>query len=320
MSRDRFEEQHQDGWQALDLLVGQLERRQPAPAAGDLPVLYRQLCHQLALARSRRYGVDLEQRLNRLALRAHQQLYHGRRATSWAAVGRFVRGEFPRRVRALGGLFWLSLALFAVPLLGTFAAIQVDSEAAYAILSPAEAAKYENMYAPENQQEDRGAASDFGMFGFYIYNNISIAFRTFAGGMLFGLGSIFFLVFNGFAIGAVAGHLGQAGLGETFYPFVIAHGSFELTAIVLAGAAGLKLGLALLSPGRASRARSLAIAAKDSVPLVYGIAGMLLVAAFIEAFWSSTHTLPGVVRYGVGTVLWVLVVGYLALAGRGRES
>lgn len=319
MNRDRFEEQHQAAWRALEGLVGQLENRQPAPGAGELPELYRHLCHQLALVRARRYGVDLEQRLNRLALRSHQQLYHGRRSTSWRAVGRFVRFDFPRQVRALGGLFWLALALFAVPLVGTFVAIQVEPETAYSILSMAEAAQYEEMYSPENQ-EQRAAAADFGMFGFYIYNNISIAFRTFAGGMLFGLGSIFFLVFNGFAIGAVAGHLGHVGLGETFYPFVIAHGSFELTAIVLAGAAGLKLGLALVSPGRLTRGRSLALAARDSVPLVLGIAGMLLVAAFLEAFWSSTHTLPATVRFSVGAVLWIVVVGYLAFAGRGRES
>ena len=74
------------------------------------------------------------------------------------------------------------------------------------------------------------------MFGYYIKNNIGISFRTFAGGMLFGLGSVFFLVYNGLAIGATAGHLTQAGFASTFYPFVAGHGSFELTAGMGVGA------------------------------------------------------------------------------------
>ncbi len=327
MNRDQFVERHAGGWQRLEALLSRLEGSRPRAAGGTrgaasgeaaaaaLPELYRRLCHQLALARARRYGGDLEERLNRLALRGHQQLYASARGASWERIGRFITREFPRHVRREAKLVGVAAALFLGTLLATAVGVRLEPDLAYSILGPAQTAAFEEMYDPESQ-ESRPAATDFGMFGGYVYNNISIAFRTFASGLVAGIGAVFILVYNGLVIGAVAGHLGNAGLGETFYPFVIAHGAFELTAIVLAGAAGLRLGLALLAPGRLTRGRSILEAAHGAVPLLYGLTIMLLIAAFIEAFWSSTVTLAPGVRYGVGAALWALVAAYLLLGGR----
>ena len=154
------------------------------------------------------------------------------------------------------------------------------------------------------------------MFGFYIKNNIGIGFQTFASGIAFGVGTLFFLIYNGASIGTVAGYLGQFGYGETFFSFVIGHGAFELTAIVIAGAAGLKLGIALLAPGRKHRLRSLADAARVSVRLTYGAALMLLTAAFIEAYWSSSAAISAPVKFAVGAVLWSAVIVYFIAGGR----
>jgi uncharacterized membrane protein SpoIIM required for sporulation len=151
-------------------------------------------------------------------------------------------------------------------------------------------------------------------------NNIGIAFQTFASGLLFGLGSLFFLLFNGLMIGAVAGHLTQIGYGETFWSFVIGHGAFELTAIALAGGAGLKLGWALLAPGRLPRSEALRLAAGRSVRLVGGVIVFLLLAAFIEAYWSSMTFAAPTVKYALGAGLWLLVLSYLLLAGRGAHA
>ena len=133
--------------------------------------------------------------------------------------------------------------------------------------------------------------------------------------MLFGLGTIFFLVFNGTYFGAVAGHIQNQGLGHNFFPFVIGHGSFEITAIVLAGQCGLKLGQAVLMPGRLARSLALRRAAHSILPILYGLTAFLFIAAFVEAFWSSTPT-PPMVRYIVGSGLWALVLSYLFLVGR----
>src|SRR5204863_689286 len=135
------------------------------------------------------------------------------------------------------------------------------------------------------------------MFGFYVRHNTGLAFQCFASGLLAGVGSLFFVAFNGAILGVVAGYLTERGLGTTFYSFVVTHAAFELTAIVLAGAAGLRIGHSLIAPGRKTRLQSMIDAAKDILPIIYGFVVMLIVAAAIEAFWSSARWLPTAMKY-----------------------
>jgi uncharacterized membrane protein SpoIIM required for sporulation len=114
----------------------------------------------------------------------------------------------------------------------------------------------------------------------------------------------------------MAGYLTERGLSATFYSFVVTHSAFELTAIVLSGAAGLRIGHALLAPGRLTRGESLVRATRDAMVIVYGVTAMLVVAAAIEAFWSSASWLPHAVKYGVAAACWAGVLGYLSLQGR----
>jgi uncharacterized membrane protein SpoIIM required for sporulation len=154
------------------------------------------------------------------------------------------------------------------------------------------------------------------MFGHYIRNNISVAFQCFAGGLFAGLGSLFFLGYNGVHSGAIGGYLTERGLSSTFYSFIVTHSAFELTAIVLSGAAGLQIGHALLQPARLTRQQALVEATEESAVVLYGVTAMLLVAAAIEAFWSSAAWLPHPAKYGVAAVCWIAVMTYFAFAGR----
>jgi uncharacterized membrane protein SpoIIM required for sporulation len=174
------------------------------------------------------------------------------------------------------------------------------------------------MYNPANRTLGSARESDtnWQMFGFYISNNIGVSFRTFASGLAYGVGSIFFLFYNGLIFGAVAGHLTNVGFTETFFTFVIAHGSFELTAIVISGAAGIKMGYNLLNPGNRTRLDALKQAGAIAIRLVYGVIVMLVIAAFIEAFWSSNNVLLPWQKYLVGGALWLVVIAYLSLSGR----
>jgi uncharacterized membrane protein SpoIIM required for sporulation len=158
------------------------------------------------------------------------------------------------------------------------------------------------------------------MFAFYIWNNVRIGFQVFATGILFGLGTVFYLAYNGVLIGSVAGYITGIGYGEPFWSFVSGHSAMELTAIVIAGAAGLKLGAALIAPGTQSRGRALIEAARPAVRLVYGAALMFVIAAFIEGFWSPLTTIAPQTKFGIGAALWALLIAYLALAGRGRAA
>jgi uncharacterized membrane protein SpoIIM required for sporulation len=153
----------------------------------------------------------------------------------------------------------------------------------------------------------RDAGSNWMMFGFYIMNNIGIAFQCYATGILLGIGSVYFIAMNGAFGGAIAGYVASAGFGGTFFSFVATHSAFELTAIVLCGAAGLRIGRAVLLPGRLPRTAALELAAKDTSIIVFGSAVMLVIAAAIEAFWSSAAWITPTAKYSGAAACWILV-------------
>ena len=325
MKREPFVEARQARWTRLEALLKELEssRRRARPKGAwlqEFSGLYREVCSDLALTRHRRYGRGLEARLNDLALRGHHQLYR-RSPKLGHRVWEFVAFRFPQAVRGHSRWFFWSTLLFTAPLVAMLLVAWLAPEGLRMVLDADAARAVEDMYDPAQDPMADGRASldDLGMFAFYIYNNGSIALRTFAGALLFGVGTIFILVYNGLHIGAIFGHLSVEGMGETLYPFVIGHGSFELTAIVLSGAAGLKVGFAALAPGRRSRTRALAEAARECVPIVVGMFGMIVVAAFIEGFWSPSSVSPPV-KYTVGTLLWLLVAAYFTFAGRAPRA
>ncbi len=334
MKQEAFETRYGETWQQYEDWLEILKKRRRGrvrsdPASDetavqtigrDFPALYRQVCHHLALARARRYSAALEQRLSRLALDGHQHLYRTR-IPFVALFLRFFARDFPQAFRRHWRFTLAAHLVFYVPALAMAAGVAFDPNLIYSLVDPTDVQSLETMYDPDNRRlgRERQADTDLMMFGFYIYNNISIGFQTFAGGILFGIGSVFYLVFNGMFLGAVAAHLTVAGFTETFYTFVIAHGAFELTAIAVFGAAGLKLGYSAIAPGRKARWHAIRDAAVEMLPLVYGGTVMLLCAAFIEAFWSSTSWPPAGLKYTVGALLWAFVYAYLLLPGR-RES
>ena len=157
------------------------------------------------------------------------------------------------------------------------------------------------------------------MFGYYIMNNIGIGFRNYSLGITAGIGTAFILIFNGVSLAALSAHVIHLGFEQTFFPFVVGHGSFELTAIVFSGAAGLKLGYSVIAPGAERRVDALRVAATESIVIVYGVIAMLVAAALIEAFWSSKPALPIELKLFVGAVLWLLVALYFGALGRRRS-
>jgi uncharacterized membrane protein SpoIIM required for sporulation len=317
-----FEALYQAEWQELEEHLDHVLKRTNKPSKEPLrgeriAALYRRACEHLALARARSYPAYLLDRLDRLTADAHQVIYQQREFGA-AALWRIVSRDFPRAVRANYVYVWLATALFTAPMLALGLLVFYEPSLILSVVDGASAAEYEQMYSrsAESIGRTRDASDDWTMFGFYIRNNVGVAFQCFASGLAAGVGSIFFIVYNGALIGAIAGYLTERGLSETFYSFVATHSAFELTAIVLSGAAGLKLGHSLLVPGRRTRRQSLVRAARECVVIVYGVAAMLIVAAAIEAFWSSAIWVPAAVKYSVAAVCWLVVLGYLSLQGR----
>ncbi|XMB50007.1 stage II sporulation protein M [Pseudomonas fluorescens] len=324
MKQSLFESRHQHQWQTFDEQLTQLEQgKAKAADVADFPHQYRRLCQHLALAQQRGYSSYLVDPLQQLALRGHQQLYRHRSQLT-ANILAFLLADFPRLVREQWRFVLIAGLLFFGSLVGIALLVYLFPDLVYSIISPQQVAEMQGMYNPDasrlGRAAERAASEDWMMFGYYVMHNIGIAFQTFAAGLLFGLGSVFFLIFNGLVIGAVSGHLTDIGYGQTFWSFVIGHGAFELTAITLAGAAGLQLGWSLVAPGRLARSEALRLAARKSVRMLCGVMVFLLIAAFIEAYWSSTTRIEPWIKYAVGVALWLLVAAYLTLAGRSRHA
>lgn len=316
MKQHTFEQQHQALW---DHIKHTIDQRKPQNA--DFPAEYRQVCQHLALARDRHYSPNLIARLNHLVLQGHQYFYR-QRLDIIPRFLRFIYQDFPQAVRQewrfvfFAGLFFF-LSFFIMALL-----IYTDNQLIYSIFQEKDLHNYRDMYDPNASRwgMQRDADSNIMMFGYYILNNVSIDFQVFASGVLLGVGSVFFLVLNGIILGAVSGYLIAIGYNVPFLSFVSGHSSFELLGLVIAGAAGLKLGTALLAPRRYHRSHALRIATKEALPLIYGAFLMTVIAAFIEAFWSSDASIAPIIKYQVGAGLWVLLLLYFLGIGRTRAA
>lgn len=318
MNQQSFEEKNKARWEQLEKEIEALEkiRRDKDFVPKEFPKLYRQVCHDLALAKERMYSTLLINHLNRLVHRGHQHFYRTS-TNSIYNIFRFLLYEFPCTIRQNALLVFLACLIFYFPTILIAVTVYFDPDFVFNILEPAQVNDFETMYSDSSRLgKVREADSNFLMFGYYIFNNISIAFRTLAWGVLFGIGSIYVLLFNGIYSGAVGGYLVQAGHGENFFSFIAAHSSFELTAIVFAGVAGMKLGFAIVAPGSLSRSLAFKNAAKEAVKITYGVFAMLLAAAFIEAFWSPTNFFGVQFKYITGMVLWTVVILFFIFSGR----
>ncbi|MBI3866844.1 MAG: stage II sporulation protein M [Planctomycetia bacterium] len=333
MNKRKFVARRAVAWHRFEQLLDRLDtislrRFSPAETA-EFSRLFRELCYDLSLIRSRDWGRGLVSYLNDLVSRGHNAFYSSPPG-NLAQVARFLAVGFPQLFRRNIGYFLTAAALFFGSLGITWAVVQNNPALATRIVDAQTLRQAEWMYSDHSSKgkpgsqaddEDWQNAPDFAgqrsfMAGFYVLNNVGIAFRCFASGILGGVGSVVFLLYNGIFIGALAGDIIATGHSEKFLSFVVSHGSFELTAIAVAGGAGLMLGNSLIHPGQRTRLESLRVRGLEAIQIACGAGAMLVIAALIEAFWSPSVAIPNPVKYAGGGVMWILVFVYLSTAGR----
>jgi uncharacterized membrane protein SpoIIM required for sporulation len=339
MTPRQFEGRYEPSWIELERGLNALDRGQgahkkarklkagqfqtdaaPLPGAARIAQLYRQCCEHLALARERAYPVHLVARLETLTARAHQRIYR-RHDFGLGALRDLILYQAPAAVRALGWHLLVVVLVFVLPIVVVGIATWFDPHFVLTVIDAHQVRMFDGMYGQEHGEHlGRTSGDDWQMFGFYIMHNVGISFQCFAAGLMLGIGSLVMIGYNGLIFGAIAGFLVTRGDSERFFSFVITHSAFELTAIVLSGAAGLKLGHAVLAPGRLTRTQALMRAARETSPVVFCFFVMLIIAAAIEAFWSSAGWIAPQVKYGVGAACWTLVLAYLGLQGKGYEA
>ncbi|MES2505432.1 MAG: stage II sporulation protein M [Verrucomicrobiota bacterium] len=319
MTPAQFEKENEARWQRLQALLDEVESKKKSEGVEELPQLFRQACHDLSVAQHRMYGPRLVGRLNALAINGYRTLER-RISGGWERLAQMVFTEFPRAVRAERGLFWFCMAMFWGPFLFLAAWTPFDPEWAMSILGPDGMIQMEMMYGKGTSPHDymrEEFGSNFGMFAYYIWNNVGIDLRTFAGGLLGGVGSMIIMLFNGAHLGAATGYVHHACNPETFYSFVAGHSAPELMGVVISGMAGMRLGLSLVKPGPYDRRTALVLGGRRALVLITGAALMTAFAAVIEGFWSA-NPFPPLLRYSVGGMMWLLTLGYLFLSGKER--
>lgn len=317
MKQSQFEAQHAPLWNAIT--------RQLSKTTTDrqmqFPALYRSLCQSLALARQRGYSPSLTDYLHSLVLSSHRLLY-GTPAERPLTLRRWMFVELPCRVRAEWRLLSVAMLAFWGVGLAVGLLIWFQPQWAYSFMDVHELEKYRQMYQPGKTRLGRsGSEEDVMMFGFYIWNNVSIGFRTFAGGLLGGVPALLSLLSNGVHGGLIASYLSKdPGTRQAFWSFVVTHSSFEITGLILSGVSGMRLGLALIHPGRFSRRHALMLASQRTFPILIGAALLTVLAAFFEAFWSASGSIAPEIKYAVGGLCWFSVIAFFALAGWGHDA
>ncbi len=318
MNVKRWIARREPSWKQLDALLQQVEKRGLRTLSADqvkqLAGLYRSVSADLARAQTRQLGNSLTQQLQQLTLRAYSQVYQKPRHQSWQAIWQFYRWGFPAVVQRTWVYLALSTGIFLLgALIGWwFAWGDPDFVALVAPESLIRKVQEDGelwMGSILLGKEPLGAAQ-------IMTNNLSVTFRTFAGGMVAGVGTVLILFFNGLMLGAIATLVTQNNLAGPFWGFVAPHGAWELPAIFLAGAAGLLIGRALLFPGSYRRGDALKVYGLDAAQLMFGVIPLLFMAGIIEGFFSPSPLIADGFKYIVGGMLLTALVAYCSLPSK----
>lgn len=308
MNLERFLERGQQQWTRLDELIdqarGKPERLGPS-GVKELGRLYRVAAADLALARRRWSGDPMVGRLEALVGTARPLVYDTEAHTE--GLVRFFTTTYWQRVGERPELLLASAILMFVP--GALAVwwAYVDPAAALGLVPE----QFQGAAEPTGGDLGLSVGRQAEFASAIFTNNIRVTFLAFAGGIAAGLGTAFTLIYNGSFIGAVAGLSFMSGHGSLFMELVMAHGVLELSCIVVASAAGLRMGLAIVLPGKRTRGEALVAEARQAVAIVLGTAPWLVLAGLVEGFVTPAGVgLEAVVGVGItlGLIYWGLVV------------
>ena len=267
----------------------------------EMALLYRQVAADLSVLRqdstARTYAVHV----NQLLARAHHIIYSGRK-TNLRTLFLFLRDQYPAVFQRQIGYVLASVGItIAFGVLG-------------AVLTTARPEFMRHALPPEmiatmerHQMWTESIVSVAPKETSHIMtNNLSVSFVTFAGGIVFGLGTLFSLLQNGMMLGVIGAACHQYGMSILLWSFVAAHGSLELPSILIAGAAGLRLGHAMLFPGGLRWKDSIAQGGLEATRLVSGIIPLLVIAGCLEGFFSPSKA-PIWLKFTIGGMLFTLL-------------
>lgn len=315
MPTDRFITQRKSAWQRLEDLLKLLDTaslgRLNKDEVRELGRIYRRTASDLAIARAESRDPRLVNYLNSLVIRAHGRIYRAD-AQGGKKVRLFFTRELPQTFRRTWRYTLLAFLVFTTFAVLSYVATHYDPEFSELVgVNPAFRETFietkTHWWEDLNESNQEGAS-------YIMTNNILVTIYTFAFGGLCGIGTLFYLAFNGANIASVLALTYRAGFGNDLVTFMVAHGVVELSCIFIAGGAGLLIGSAILMPGDLTRADALRTRGMEAVRLMMGVALLLVVAGVIEGFVSPAPIDPRI-KYSVAAISGIALYGYLLFVG-----
>lgn len=315
MNAVRFVETRRAAWDRMEALMkgarGRGARALSQQQLRELMRLYPALAVDVARARTLNVDIDVQRRINRLAIAAHGLLYRRAHVRSFLAIWRFLSRDYPRLFRRLWVYTALATLIFLLGGVGAYVSSRISPASAF-LFVPGTIELRDRK--PGTSEDDVSApfraVPGSPMAARITTNNISVAFYAFAFGIMLGLGTCYVLLFNGMMLGGFAGHFANHGLSFALWSFLLPHGVLELMAIMVAGGAGLRLGLSVAVPKRLTRGASLRVGAREAVLLVLGTIPMFIIAGLIEGFITPTY-LDGRIKIVLGVTMGLVALGWL---------
>jgi uncharacterized membrane protein SpoIIM required for sporulation len=305
LKENQFIEKHTSSWLELKELTNLLDKKgisklEPKRLRKFL-YLFRRASHNLAYSRTHFPNSDIIPYLNSLVGRAHNHIYAVKKG-SFSSILKYFSSGFPIQLKRLRIFILTAFLIFFIGFALSFTLVSMDSQNAYYFLP-------EHMIENIDWEMDGNEAWDYPLMSSLItVNNISVAFKALVFGITLGLGTIYVLFHNGAILGGLTGLVYHFGNPTTYWSLILPHGVIELTAIFIAGGAGLIIAHSILLPGEHSRKHSIIRGSKEAVSLVFGIMLLLVIAGIIEGFFTPLSIPPiAKLMFSFATALGLLI-------------
>jgi len=322
----RFRAAREAEWRRLEHILTTAEKKSVAALSDEdllaLPILYRGALSSLSVARETSLDLELVTYLEGLCARAYFFVY-GVRGSAGGRVAAFFARDWPRAVRSLWMETLIAVGLLALGAVAAFLLVSNDPQW-FGAFVPEQLAQGRTFETSTQSLRDglyhNPGASGLGFFATRLFtHNSQVAVFCFALGFAFGVPTFMLLVHNGTMLGAMLALYSSRGLGEEMAGWLMIHGTTELFAIALAGAAGFRIGWAVLFPGEETRLAAAALAGRSAAIAMAGVVVMLFCAGLLEGFGRQLITSDWM-RYGIGLFMLVLWLAYFYLPRRERRG
>ena len=319
LKSQRFRAEREWDWRRLDGLLQRVEQRSAASLTDEellaIPVLYRSTLSSLSVARATSLDHSLIEYLESLSTRAYFFVY-GARASLRERLARFFVETWPASVKGLWRETLVSLAISVAATIVGYLLVAQDPGWYGAFVSPAMASGRDPTATTKFLHDtlyDGGGKQPLALLASVIFtNNAGVAIWAFALGFAFCIPTIFLLLQNGLMLGAFFALYGSRGLGFPLGGWLMIHGATELFAIVLGGAAGLRIGWNVIFPGDRTRLEAASAAGRSSAGVLAGVVVMLLFAGLLEGFARQLITTDWI-RYAIAATTLTLWLAYFYL-------